>query len=203
MSQSMHITWWTLFSTLHTLSNSSSWIIRSARCLSCCCILFRFSILGVVCACVDCTTYVCTHRERWACKLFRPWWLDLILSWGFPNHRCIILLHPCQSSKLPRCMPHHHAGIVHSAHFRASNCCCYGTMPSNVFRYSSTTINPSYVNRSLASIVTQRSELTIMLQLSIVTSCNRFFHHFISSSKSEVQELSRSHNILPSTVGFT
>lgn len=52
-------------------------------------------------------------------------------------------------------------------------------------------------------VVMCRSDLIIMLQLSVVTSCNQFCHHLISSSEFEVKELSRSHEILSSIVGFT
>lgn len=156
-----------------------------------------------MCTCAGCTTYVCTHRERWGCKSFHPYWLDHILSWGFPKHRCIILLHPCQSSKFPWCMPHHRAGVAHSAHFSASNCSYFGVAFSNFLRNWWTIVNWSYVDRSLSSIVTQHCDVIIMFQLSVVTSCSQFCHFSITLSEFELQELSCSHEILPSGVRFT
>ena len=133
----------------------------------------------------------------------RSSYLSISRIYGFRNRRCIILLHSRQSSKLCWCVPHHLAGIARSIHFRASKHCFSGTSFSNLFRKSSTSFNPSYISRFLASIATQCTDLIIMLQLSVVTSCNRYCHCSISSSQSEVQELSRSHEILPLAVGFT
>jgi len=93
--------------------------------------------------------------------------------------------------------------VFREAHFSASNRYCSSTVLSNFLRNSSTADNPSYVGSSLASVVTQCSDLTIMFQLSVVTSCRRFYHCSTSSSESEVQELLHSHEILPSAVGFT
>ena len=84
----------------------------------------------------------------------------------------IILLHSCQSSKLLWCVPHHLASIVRGTHFKASNHCHSDTSLSNLLRNSSTSLNPSYIGRSLTSIDMQRSDLIIMLQFSVVTLCN-------------------------------
>lgn len=162
------------------------WNIFGAHRLSYCCVLFQFSILSLGCACVGCTAHVCTHQGKWVCKLLHPCWPTLVWIWGLPNRKRIILLHPHQSSKFPWCVPHHRAGVAHSAHFNASNCYCSGTALSNSLRNSSTSINSSYVGSSLASVVTQCSDLIIMLQFSVVTSCNWFCHRFTSSSEFEV-----------------
>ena len=105
--------------------------------------------------------------------------------------------------QIPCIPPHHISSVACSAHFKASKRCYSCTSLSNFFRKSSTLLNPSYIGRSLTSVVTQRSDLIIMLQLSVVTSRNWFCHRSISLSKSEVKELLHSHEILPFAIGFT
>lgn len=68
---------------------------------------------------------------------------------------------------------------------------------------SSSVVAPWSTGYCHAFIVMCLSDLIIMLQLTVVTSCNWFCHRSISSSKFEVQELSCSHEIFPSSVGFT
>ena len=53
-----------------------------------------------------------------------------------------------------------------------------------------------------ASVVMHHSDLIIMLQMSVMTTCNQFCHRLLSSFESKVQEVSRSHEIRPSAVGF-
>lgn len=55
----------------------------------------------------------------------------------------------------------------------------------------------------ISSVVPLPPTLTIWLQLSMVTSCSQFWHRSTSSSESDVQELSWSHEIRPSVVGLT
>lgn len=81
---------------------------------------------------------------------------------------------------------YHRAGVTCSAHFRALNHFFSGNALSNSLRNSSIVVNPSYVGSSLTFVITQRNNLIMMFQFSIVTSCSRFFHHSISSSESEV-----------------
>jgi len=57
----------------------------------------------------------------------------------------------------------HHVSVAHSAHFSASHHCYSSTSLLNFLRNSSTTDNPSYVDSSLASVVTQNNDLIIML----------------------------------------
>ena len=122
---------------------------------------------------------------------------------SYPNRSFIIYRYSFQYTNFFLCVPHHIAGVARNTHFRASKHCCSCTYLLNLFKKLSTLLNPSYIGRSLTFVAMQRSDLVIMLQLSVVTSCNRFFHRSISSYESEVQELSRSHEILSSAIGFT
>ena len=181
-SQSVHLTWWTMFNTSHTLSKASTWttfgtldlvqLHFSCPCLSQSCLLFLFSIVRIVCIHAGCIPYAYTHLEKWARMLFFPSYPTFIHNWGFPNCISITILNLCKFSKPFWCVPHHLASIVHNSQFRASKRCYSGTSRSNLFRNSSTVVNPSYIRRSLTSVVMRHSDLIIMLKLSVVTSCN-------------------------------
>jgi len=169
-SQLVHFTWWTAFSTSHTLSKASTQIIfgalgliilprfHSRHRLAHSCLLVMFPIARTMCIHACCAPYACNHLERWVHRLFCLSYLDSIYIWGFPNHMSIILLHSRQSSKLLWCVPHHHAGVMRNTHFRALKRCSSSTSISNLFRKSSTSLNPSYVGISLTSVVTQHRD---------------------------------------------
>ena len=53
--------------------------------------------------------------------------------------------------------------VSRSAHFRALNHYCSSIVFSNLFRNSSTAINPSYVGSSLTFVVTQCNDITIIV----------------------------------------
>lgn len=55
----------------------------------------------------------------------------------------------------------------------------------------------------LSSMVTRYNDLIIILHLSVITSCNWFYHCSVSSFEFNVQDLSCSHEILPLSVGLT
>jgi len=82
------------------------------------------------------------HLVRCMRKSSRPSYFSIMHSSGFPN--LIFIMHPqvFQSSNVPSCVPHHHEGVVCSAHLIASNRWCSSTMISNLVRNSSIIANP-------------------------------------------------------------
>jgi len=106
--------------------------------------------------------------------------------WGLQNRKRICLLHSHQFPIFFWCVFHHRVGVACNAHSSAPYCCCFGIALSNLSKNSSTPVTPSYVGSSLASVVTYRSDLIIMLQFSVDISCNWFCQHSISSSEFEV-----------------
>ena len=163
----------------HSFLNAPTWNICGVHLFSCCRVWFWFSILSLGCACI---AHVCTHRHRWACKLLHPGCSAPVRGWGLPNCKRIYLLHSHQSTMVFWCVLHHCVGIARNAHSSAPYRCCFGTAPSNLSRNSSTVVTPSYVGSSLASVITHRSDLIIMLQFSVVTFYNRFCQRSTSSS---------------------
>lgn len=95
------------------------------------------------------------------------------------------------------CALHSSAG---GASFAAPGCSCAMIKVPGLTRCPSF-VAPFSIGHCLSSVVMWRSDRIIILQLGVVTSCNRFYHHSFSSSESTVQVLSCSHEILPSSVG--
>ena len=137
-----------------------------------------------------CTIYTCIlHYEQMIPLLFPL------------MHMCTFLLRLCHVLLVYWHVLHPRAVISHSASISAPYCFCSRIEISKWSTNFSMCI--ASIGNSLASIVMQRSDLTIILQFSIPASCNRLCHHSISSSGSDVQELSFSHEILLPAVEFT
>jgi len=64
-------------------------------------------------------------------------------------------------------------------------------------------ITPFSASHCLSSMVTRRNDWVIILQLCVISSYKWFCHRSVSSLESIVQVLSRSHEILPSSVECT
>jgi len=159
-----------------------------------------------------------THKFSWVdgCAAYNRTlycrWVPALLCHGYPG--CICHARPpihSQYCLLPPCSFHlfflyaHHLGVIvtHSASSIAPcRLCSMIEVPQRLTK-SSSFVASLFDGYCRTSVAMHHSDLSIMLQLSVVTSWNWFCHHSISSPESEVQELSRSHEILSSAMGFT
>ena len=108
---------------------------------------------------------------------------------------------------LPLCSFHlnflsaHHPG-VHDTSF-ISPCYFYSMIEIRRLMNFSSFVVMLFAGHCRTSLVTRCNDLIIISQLSVVTSCSRFCHLSISSSKFDVEELSHSHESLLFAEGFT
>lgn len=108
-----------------------------------------------------------------------------------------ILCGPSQRGRLHHCLTHTCFSIVSPT---ARTMC----IPASFTQYACIHLAQPITRRQIPYLCCYIvSDLIIMLQLSVVTSCNQFFHLSISLSEFDVQKPSRSHEIHPSTVEFT